>query len=200
MKRTLLVVVVFSCAGLLFGATPELQVAEPTLPLALRAQHFGFSFIEQMDDIEISDQQRHYLDNAVLWSWMSVGGFGANALGLIVTLTADPSVGGVLSLLSAGFWTASNLFNAVALRDLARDMAYSHASPPRPTVAGWAALASGLFGSMGLTAISLSFGDTTGKATPIAYVFLTLSTLAGGYGVYRTFAYAEAAGVSIDFF
>jgi hypothetical protein len=200
MKRTLLLALVFSCAEGLFGATPDLHLAEPTLPIAVRTRYLGFSFLEQAHGFKISEQQRRSLDGAVLWSWMSIGGFGANALGLIVSLTADASVGGLLTLLSTGFWTASNLLNAVALRDLSRDMDYSDASSPRPTVAGWAALVSGLLGAASLTATSLSFGDTTGAAKPIAYVCIALSSIAGGYGIYRTFAYAEAAGISIEFF
>ncbi len=202
MKRTLLAACMLSPAVALFGVTPaDLLVSPPILPLAIRIQQQGMPFFEPVESgFEISPEQRVHLDKAVLWSWMSVGGFGANALGLIIAQTADSSVGGLLSLLSVGFWTVSNMLNALALRDLGRDMDYHAVSSPRPTAAGLAALVAGLFGSITLTAVSLSFGDATGITEPFAYVCIALSSIAGGYGVYKTFEYAEAAGIKIDFF
>ena len=157
-------------------------------------------FIPIQGPIEITESERDLLNTATLWGWMGVGAFGANVLGVAVSLAADPPVGGILSLVSVGFWTAANVVNAVTHRYLSNEMDGRSSPAQRSTAAGLGTLVAGGLGIGALTAISLSFGDTSGVAEVVTYIFLALSTVAGGYGIYKTFEYADAAGLDFSFF
>ena len=106
----------------------------------------------------------------------------------------------MLSLISVGFWTVSNLTTAFTHRSISNEIDLAKPGQPRPFTAGIATLVGGILGAGALTAISLTFSDATGAAEIAAYISFGLSTLAGGYGIYKTFEYASAAGADLDFF
>ncbi len=180
-------------------------VSEPLLPISLRSTvisspgKLGF-FTAVRGPFSLFDDGRRLVDKAVFWNWMNIGGFGASTLGLIVAHRVDRTVGGMLSLVSVGFWTVSNLATAFAHRDISNEIGLKELDAPRPVTAGVASLAGGLLGAGTLTAISLAFSDSTGGAEIAAYVGFGLSALVGGYGIFKTFEYAKAAGADLKFF
>lgn len=196
---------IFAVTSTAFCQTLSSPVYEPILPLSLRSAvtpapgKLGF-FSAVQGPVSLSEEGRRLVDKAVFWSWMSIGGFGASTLSLIVTHFVDKTVGGMLSLISVGFWSASNLATAFVHRNISNEIAVNSPEAPRPVTAGVAALVGGIFGAGALTAISLTFGNDTGAAEIAAYIGFGLSTLAGGYGIFKTFEYASAAGIDLGFF
>ena len=203
MKRWIVIFLLISASSKVFSYNLSNHVVGPILPLSssisISPGNIGF-FTPVADPLSLSEEGRRLVDKAVFWSWMSIGGFGASTLGLIVTHAVDETVGGMLSLISVGFWTASNLTNAFAHRDISNEIELTNPEMERPFTAGVASLVGGVLGIGALTAISLSFSDTTGAAEIAAYIGYGLSALAGGYGIYKTFEYAAASGIDLNFF
>ena len=170
-----------------------------TTPAAPEPARFGF-FTPVRGPVSLSEDARGLLDDAVFWNWMIIGGFGASTLAFVVTHTVDRTIGGVLGLVSAGYWTASNFAAAFTHRKISLEIKSNNSESPRPVTAGVATLAGGMLGVGAMTAVSLIFGDTSGAAEVSAYVLFGLSAVAGGYGVFKTFEYASAAGTDLSFF
>ena len=150
--------------------------------------------------IALPEQGRAALEDAVFWNWMTVGGFSATTLAFIVTQGVHRTVGGVLSLASVGFWTVSNFATAFTHRTISVEIKNRSLDVERPLTAGIASLTGGVLGVGALTAVALIFSDTTDVAEITAYICFGLSAVSGGYGVFKTFEYASAAGTDLSFF
>lgn len=182
----------------------NLEIAPP-LPLQFRTfstpPPAEIGFFSRVDGpISLSEQGRYALDDAVFWNWMTVGGFGATTLAFIVTQGVHRTVGGVMSLASVGFWTASNFATAFTHRRISVEIKNRSLDVEPPVTAGIASLTGGILGVGALTAVALIFSDATDLAEITAYICFGLSALSGGYGVFKTFEYASAAGTDLSFF
>jgi predicted ABC-type sugar transport system permease subunit len=205
MHRLIILLLLFGVTAAAVCDTNYDRVSEPFLPVSLRSIHMpalgehGFFSVVQ-GPVFLSEDGRRLVDNAVFWNWMSIGGFGASTLGLIISQAVDKTVGGMLSLVSVGFWTVTNLSSALTHRNIGVEIKLNDSDVPGSTTAGIASLVGGILGAGTMTAISLTFGDASGAAAIAAYVCFGLSTLAGGYGIFKTFEYAAAAGADLTFF
>ncbi|MBN1685780.1 MAG: hypothetical protein JW852_03950 [Spirochaetales bacterium] len=205
MRHPVLLLLFIAAASPVFCQTTLHPVTEPLLPVVARSVSFGdpedlgfFSTVR--GPIAVSEEGRKLVADSVFWSWMNIGSLGASTLSFIVTCCVDRTVGGMLSLASAGFWSVSNLATAFTHRKIANDIKTADLNVPRPVAAGVASLAAGVLGIGAVTATSLIFNDLSGAAEITAYVCFGLSAIAGGYGVFKTFEYAHAAGTDLSFF
>jgi hypothetical protein len=209
---SILLLAILADTGVCQNAKPPL--VEPVLPIGRRVfvdpfpEPLGF-FSPVNGPISLSDEGRRLVDNAVFWNWMSIGGFGASTLRLIVTIVFrsddstdgnDRTTGGLMSLMSTGFWTISNLASAFNHWSISNDIDINGSDDPPPTTAGIASLVGGILGVGAVTAISLAFSDDTGNAETAAYIAFGLSSVAGGYGIFKAFEYAHATGADLSFF
>ena len=200
MKRWIIAPLFLAAASSVFCEARNSRLVEPILPVSLRlVTELGFLTPVQ-GPVSLSAEGRVLVDRAVFWNWMSIGGFGASTLGLIITNMVDRTVGGMLSLVSVGFWTVSNLATAFTHRSISNEITLGGSDAHRPVTAGVFSLAGGVLGAATITALSLAFSDTTGAAEIAAYAGFGLSVLAGGFGVFKTFEYAAAAGADLQFF
>jgi len=150
--------------------------------------------------VVLTEAGRKLLDDAVFSSWMAVGGLGAAALSFTVAHNVDKTVGGIMSLISVGFWTAANAGTAVTHRRIVSEAKSLDQNVRRPGAAGIASLAGGILGAGALAALGFIFTDASGAAEIASYACFGLSAVAGGYGVYKSFEYASAAGADLSFF
>ena len=188
----------------------EYPVSVPVFPLhlqpELRPRDVGF-FSPVTGPIALSEDARGMLEDAVFWNWMTIGGFGASTLAFAVTHgVGDKTVGGVMALVSVGFWSVSNFATAFTHRKISVEIKNGLGDEARPVSAGISSLIAGIIGTGAITAVSLAFDNSSGADDPpnvaeiTAYICFGLSAAAGGYGVYKTFEYASAAGTDLSFF
>ncbi len=187
------------------GTVSPALLIYPILPVTVRrdtvqvSAPFGF-FSSVKEPVLVTEAAKKLVEDSVFWSWMTVGGLGASALSFIIMSTVDTKVGGVLSLLSVGFWTGSYIATAVTHLKISNEVKSLDPATVAPVAAGFASLTGALFGAGALTALGFVFGDTSGVAEISAYVCLGLSALAGGYGVFKTLEYASATGTDVNFY
>ena len=205
MKHRVLFLLFITTASQVFCRTTIHPVIQPLLPAVARPaalyQQVNLGFFSAVKaPVAVSQEGRKLVADAVFWSWMSIGGLGASTLSFVITHSVDRTVGGMLSLVSAGFWSVSNYATAFTHRKIAKDIGIGGSEAKRPVTAGTASLVGGILGTGTVVAISLIFGDSPGAAEITAYLCFGLSALAGGYGVFKTFEYAYATGSDLKFF
>jgi len=146
--------------------------------------------------VSLDDVQMVIFDKVMFWNYMAITALGINTASLVVAVAVDPLVGGILSILSFGYWTVSTGVMSFSYRDLLLDkeapkaFTYLPDAPPFKTGA-FAALGAYAFGIGTITAIGLSFSDDTGAAATLAYVCGGISSISGIIAIIQTFSYSK---------
>ena len=146
---------------------------------------------------ELDEGETVHFEKSVRWMKYSMIALGVNTGALVLSFIA-PTAGGIVGIMSLGAWSITTYYMAFGYRDLTAALDEAGSDAPRPTVAGYASLGAAAFAVGAVTAIGLSFSDTTGAATVLAYICTAVSGVSGIVGIVKTYRYAEEVGYTIE--
>lgn len=148
--------------------------------------------------VSLNDEQMVIFDKLMFWNYMAITALGLNTASVIVAVAVDPLVGGILSILTFGYWTVSTAIMSFSYRDLLLDKDAPKAFTSLPDappfkIGAFASVGAYAFGLGTITAIGLAFSDTTGVAMTLAYICSAISSISGIIAIIQTFSYSKEA-------
>ena len=145
----------------------------------------------------LNEEQTAHFEKSVKWMKYSIIALGVNTGALLLSFIA-PTAGGIVGILSLGAWSITTGYMAFGYRDLMTALDAAGSDAPSPKIPGYASIGAAAFAMGAITAISLSFSDTTGAATVLAYICTAVSGASGIVAIIRTRRYAEEVGYTIE--
>jgi hypothetical protein len=145
----------------------------------------------------LNEEQTAHFEKSVMWMKYSTIALGVNTGALLLSFIA-PTAGGIVGILSLGAWSITTGYMAFGYRDLMAALDAAGSDAPSPKKAGYASSGAAAFAMGAISAISLSFSDTTGTATVLAYICTALSGASGIIAIIKTYRYAEEVGYTIE--
>ena len=145
----------------------------------------------------LNEEQTAHFEKSVRWMKYSTIALGVNTGALLLSFIA-PTTGGIVGILSLGAWSITTGYMAFGYRDLMAALDAAGSDAPSPKKAGYASIGAAAFAMGAISAISLSFSDTTGAATVLAYICTAVSGASGIVAIIKTYRYAEEVGYTIE--
>jgi hypothetical protein len=146
---------------------------------------------------ELNSAQTDHFAKAVRWMKYSIIALGVNT-GALVLSFIDPFAGAIAGIISLGAWSITTGFMAWSYRDLIGSLESEGSDAPKPDMAFYTSIGAAAFAMGALTAINLSFSDTSGVSTALAYICTGVSGVSGIIAIVKTYRYAEEVGYTIE--
>lgn len=170
----------------------------PSTGEAIRLAAIDGSKIKPLDSRSLTKEQMQYIGKARKWSNISIFFLVGNVASLPITFAVDELAGGMVALVTFSGWMISHGMAAFAYRDLDLSYLLNGTTAPSTKTPRYSHILAASFGVGAMTAIGLSFSDSSGAGAAVAMISICsfVSWVSGIVGIVTTHGYAKKVGYS----